>query len=167
MILFVLSILQDLWEETADGLQVTFAIRSHQRPAEALKTYQLLRSLTDAPIKVYVEESQMPMYQREFSGFAHSVVQGALGSGANVWHIIKDAFEQVKPGSEPLGLVVTDDNLTGIRCVTQLGTCVRHVPNDLDFCSILAWAYFDDADVARTILIAVFCCLRQASDCSG
>jgi hypothetical protein len=165
--ILLLILLQDLWEEAADGLQVTFAIRSHQRPAEALKTYQMLRSLTDAPIKVYVEESQMPMYQREFSGFAHAVVQGALGSGANIWHIIKETFEQVEPGTGPLGLVVTDDNLTGIRFVTQLRTCVKHVPNDLHCLSMLAWSLFDDAAVVGTILTAGgFFWLCEASDCS-
>ena len=116
---FFLSILlQDVWEEKADGLQVTFAIRSHQRPAEALKTYQMLRSLTEAPIKVYVEKNQLEAYQREFSGFAHAVVQGEIGSGANLWHIIKTTFEMIMPGSTPLGLVVTDNNLTAIRLGT-------------------------------------------------
>lgn len=82
---------------------------------EALKTYQMLRSLTEAPIKVYVEKNQVEVYQREFAGFAHAVVQGEIGSGANLWHIIKTTFETIMPGGKLLGLVVTDDNLTAIR----------------------------------------------------
>ena len=97
-------------------MRLLFAIRSHRRPAEALKTFMLLRSLlSGVAIRVYVEPEQVDDYKQVFSGFSDCIFQGVLGSGENVWRIVSDSFAEVPLGSPPLGLQICDDNLTAIR----------------------------------------------------
>jgi hypothetical protein len=75
-------------------------IRSHNRPALALKTFKLLRGLLPYnDIFVYVEPSQLKEYGRTFGYLASAVLKtGSLGAGANVMSGIYDTLKNTKPG---------------------------------------------------------------------
>ena len=102
--------------EFASRNTVVFGIRSHKRPTEALSTFMLLRSLgNDELILVFVaDDEQVAEYRAAFGVFADRIRKGAQGSGHNVWSIVQSILENL-PIAGLVGLVVTDDNLTGIR----------------------------------------------------
>ena len=72
-------------DQEAAALTILFAVRSSQRPAEALKTTRILRrSFPGAEVKVFVEASQMPAYQQVFGDHADDLAAGADGSSGQV-----------------------------------------------------------------------------------
>ena len=75
-----------LWNQ-----KVAFAIRSHRRPEEALKTFLLLRSASDGiAIRCYVQQDQVDAYRKVFGGFAAAIHPGGNGSGGNFWSAIEE-----------------------------------------------------------------------------